>query len=164
MKIGVISDTHDDVFSVKKFVKVFQDKGIEKVLHLGDFIAPPTVKLFACFALTGVFGNNDGYRFGLMKVFDEIGADMLGDFGEMEIDGLKTALYHGEFKQISESLAASGKYDVVFTGHFHLFEKREYKKTLLLSPGCAHASFSNDDRPTAAIFDSIDKDFSAVKI
>lgn len=164
MKIGVISDTHDDIFSVKKFVQVFKDKGIEDVIHLGDFVAPPTVKLFQDFKLVGVFGNNDGYAFGLMNVFHEIGAKMMGDFGEIEIDGLKIALYHGEFKQISEALAQSGQYDVVFTGHFHRFERKQFKKTLLLSPGSAHAVFSNDEGPAAAVFDSQKKTFTMVKI
>jgi uncharacterized protein len=164
MKIGVISDTHDDIVSVKKFLKIFQDHAIEKVIHLGDFIAPPIVRLFQDFTLIGVFGNNDGYQFGLMKTFDEIGGQILGDFGEVEIDALKIALYHGEFRQVSEALAASGQYDVVFTGHFHRFEIKKYKKTLLLSPGSAHAFFSNDEGPTAAIFYSQDKTFEMVQL
>ncbi len=164
MKIGVISDTHDDILSVKKFVKIFKEHDIENVIHLGDFVAPPTVKLFKDFKLIGVFGNNDGYKFGLMNVFHEIGAEMMGDFGEIEIDGLKIALYHGELRQISEALAGSGQYDVVFTGHFHRFERKEFKKTLLLSPGSAHAVFSNDEGPAAAVFDSKKKIFTMVKI
>lgn len=164
MRLGVISDTHDDITSVERFVRLFESEGIGTVIHLGDFVAPPTVKLFEGLNLTGIFGNNDGYKAGLIKTFEEIGAVLLGDFGETEIDGLKIALYHGEFPQLSESLALSGVYDVVFTGHFHKFEVKDIGKSRLLSPGSAHQAFSNDEGPAAAVFDTQDRSFRLLRI
>jgi uncharacterized protein len=164
MILGVISDTHDDIESLKAFIKAFKEKDIGTVFHLGDYVAPPTVKLFKGLRLVGVFGNNDGYKQGLIKTFSEIGGELLGDFGETEAGGLKIALYHGEFEQISESLAREGRYDIVFTGHLHKFEARSFNGTALLSPGSAHKSFSTDGGPVAAIFDTDDKSFSILRL
>jgi len=59
MKIGIISDTHDDIDNIKKAVKIFKDKGIKTVIHLGDIVAPPAIKFFKGFKLIGIFGNNE---------------------------------------------------------------------------------------------------------
>ena len=40
MKIGVFSDSHDNVPMVKKAVELFNNEGVELVIHAGDFIAP----------------------------------------------------------------------------------------------------------------------------
>jgi len=164
MRIGIVSDTHDDEGNVKKIIRIFKNEKIEQVIHLGDYIAPPIVKLFKDFKLIGIFGNNDGYKFYLTKVFEEIGGELLGDFARIEIDGLRIALYHGEFREISEALAKSGDYDIVFCGHFHKSERTVFGKTLLLSPGSAHSYFKKDSSPTFGIFDTLNKNFEIISI
>jgi putative phosphoesterase len=164
MRIGIVSDTHDDEGNVKKIIRIFKNEKIEQVIHLGDYIAPPIVKLFKDFKLIGIFGNNDGYKFYLMKVFEEICGELLGDFARIEIDGLQIALYHGEFREISDALAKSGDYDIVFCGHFHKSERTVFGKTLLLSPGSAHSYFKKDSSPTFGIFDTSNKNFEIISI
>jgi len=164
MRVGVVSDTHDDEGNVKKIIRIFKNEKIEEVIHLGDYITPPIVKLFKDFKLIGIFGNNDGYKFYLTKVFAEIGGELLGDFAKIDIDGIKIALYHGEFREISEALAKSGDYDIVFCGHFHKSERSAFGKTLLLSPGSAHSYFKKDSSPTFGIFDTSDKNFEIISI
>jgi putative phosphoesterase len=164
MRIGIVSDTHDDEGNVKKIVRIFKKENIENVIHLGDYVSPPLVRLFKDFKLTGIFGNNDGYKFGLMKAFSEIGGTILGDFGKIILDGLCFALYHGEFREISEALAGSGDYDVVLCGHFHKSEQTVFGKTLLLSPGSAHSYFTKDSSPTFGIFNTAEKNFEIISI
>jgi putative phosphoesterase len=105
MKIGLISDTHDDIENVRKAIKIFKEKNVDLVIHLGDYVSPPTLKLFKGLKLIGIFGNNDGFKFGLINTFNEIGAEIKGDFAKLNIDGLSIALYHGDFREISEALA-----------------------------------------------------------
>ena len=164
MQVGVVSDTHDDMVNVKKIIRIFKNEKIENVIHLGDYVAPPLVKLFAGFNLTGILGNNDGYQLGLIRTFEEIGGKMLGAFGEINIDNIKIALYHGEFREISEALALSGKYDIVLCGHFHKAENTLFKNTLLLSPGSAHYYFTNDSSPTFGILNTLYKSFEIISI
>lgn len=164
MKIGIVSDTHDDDGIAKKIAVILREKKISKVLHLGDYVAPPILKNFEGFRLIGIFGNNDGYKYGLMNMFDNIGGEILGDFAKINIDGLNIALYHGEYREIAEALAKSGDYDVVFFGHWHKAEKTSFGKTLLLNPGSAHRYYKKDISPTFGIFDTKNKDFEIINI
>lgn len=164
MKIGIISDTHDDKNQTQKAIEIFRREKISLVIHLGDWVSPQIVRLFKGLKLIAIFGNNDGYKYGLMKAFNEIGADIKGDFAVIKLEELKIALYHGEFRDISEALAKSGQYDLVLVGHFHKWGKNSFGKTLLLSPGTPHLSFTKDQAPTVGIFDTKTKDFKQVEV
>jgi predicted phosphodiesterase len=122
------------------------------------------VRLFKDLKLTGIFGNNDGYKYVLIKAFDEVGGEMKGDFGILEIDGVKIALYHGEFKEISEALAKSGNFDVLLTGHWHKSEKKEFGRTLWISLGSVHRSFAENSTPVVGIFETKTKEFEFVRL
>jgi len=149
MKIGVISDTHDDFENTKKAIEIFKNEKVDFVIHLGDYISPPIVRLFKGLKLIGVFGNNDGYKYMLIKAFDEIGGELKGDFAVINVGGLNIALYHGEFKEISEALAKIQTYDIVLTGHWHKSEINEIGKTLWISMGSANRFLS--DNPVIGI-------------
>ncbi len=164
MKIGIISDTHDDIDNIKKAVKIFEDKGIKTVIHLGDIVAPPAIKFFKGFKLIGIFGNNDGYKQFLLEIYRSIGGELKGDFASIEIDGLKLALYHGEFLDITEALVKSGDYDFVLSGHTHSANVTKAGKTILVNPGSAHRYFTNDGGPTAAVLDTGSKDVEIIMI
>lgn len=159
MKIGIISDTHDDVETVKKATQAFKEEKVDLVFHLGDYISPPIVRLFKGLKLIGIFGNNDGYKYVLIKAFEEIGGDIKGDFATLEVEGLKIALYHGEFPEISEALAKSQDYDLVLTGHWHKSEIKEIGKTLWISLGAVHQTFSKDPHPTIGFYDTATRKF-----
>lgn len=164
MIIGVVSDTHDDIENTEKAVAKFKENNVDFVIHLGDYISPPTLKLFQGLKVVGVFGNNDGYKEGLIKTFNQIGGEIKGDFGVVEIDNLKMALFHGEFSEVPVALAKSGEYDVVFYGHSHQFEQSTYGDTLLLNPGSCHRSFTEDEYPTAGIFDTSNQQFRVIEL
>lgn len=40
MKIGIISDTHDQVEKIKKAISIFNKEKVFLVYHLGDFCSP----------------------------------------------------------------------------------------------------------------------------
>lgn len=164
MIIGVISDTHDDIENTEKAIAKFKEENVDFVVHLGDYVAPPTLKLFQGLRVVGVFGNNDGYKEGLIKTFNQIGGELKGDFGVIEVDNLKIAIFHGEFREVPVALAKSGEYDVVFCGHSHELEESTYGDTLLLNPGSCHRSFTEDEYPTAGIFDTSSQQFRAINL
>jgi len=164
MKIGIISDTHDDIDNIKKAVRIFKDKDIKIVIHLGDIVAPPAIKFFEGFKLIGIFGNNDGYKQFLLETYRSIGGDLKGDFASIEIDGLKFALYHGEYSHITEALVKSGDYDFVLSGHTHSANVTKSGKTILANPGSAHRFFTNNTGPTAAVLDTGSKKVEIIMI
>lgn len=164
MKIGIISDTHDDIENIKKAVKIFKSMKIKKVIHLGDVVAPPAIKFFEGLELTGIFGNNDGYKQYLLKTYESIGGELMGDFAVIDLDGLSLALYHGEFEEITMALAKSGKYDFVLSGHLHTSRIERHGDTLLVNPGSAHRYFSNDKNPTIAVLDTDSRQVEIIMI
>ena len=46
MKIGIISDSHDDVVNVNRAIDIFEQNEIKAVIHAGDIISPPIVTEF----------------------------------------------------------------------------------------------------------------------
>ena len=150
MKIGIISDTHDDIGGVRRAIEIFNGERVQYVIHAGDYIFPGIVKEFEKLSakLIGVLGNNDGEKVHLLKNFLHIGGELKGELAEIELDGLRFGIYHGTSKELKEQLAGSGKYDILICGHTHRIElpdgapKGKYesdgKRTLVLNPGTAH--------------------------
>ena len=69
MKIGIISDSHDDVDNVNRAIGIFEKEKVKAVIHAGDIISPPIIKEFKRLTddgveFFGIFGNNDGERKG----------------------------------------------------------------------------------------------------
>jgi predicted phosphodiesterase len=40
MRIGIMSDTHDNMPQIKKAVRLFNERGVVHVIHAGDFTSP----------------------------------------------------------------------------------------------------------------------------
>ncbi|MCP4040819.1 MAG: metallophosphoesterase [Gammaproteobacteria bacterium] len=161
MKIGIISDSHDHMDNIRKAVEIFRQRGVPLVIHAGDFVNPASIKLFKGLNLVGIFGNNDGDRFRLMKAFQSIKGDLKGDFCELERDGLRFAVYHGTESQLQDALAQCGKYDVVITGHTHKLESTTVGDTVVINPGTAHGF---GGKATVAIFDTDKKEPEFVEL
>jgi uncharacterized protein len=148
MKIGIISDTHDDIENVQRAIEVFNAEVVDYVIHAGDYIFPGIVKEFEKLnaKLIGVLGNNDGERTHLLQNFLAIEGELKGEMGEINIGGLKFGIYHGTDKEVKEQLIKSGKYNIFVCGHTHKKEPAGYsngkyedsRKTLILNPGTAH--------------------------
>lgn len=138
MLIGLISDTHDHIPHLKKAIQIFKEKEVGMVLHSGDYCSPFMIPPFKGLNLKGIFGNNDGDKYLLMQKFREIDADLEGDFMKVDAGGLKIAVYHGTYAEITESLIESGRYDVVVTGHTHETINKTMGNTLVINPGSAN--------------------------
>src|SRR4030095_7788476 len=64
MRIGVVSDTHNNLRNVARIVELFNAARVERVIHTGDITQAKTLDVLAQLAmpLYGVFGNNDQER------------------------------------------------------------------------------------------------------
>jgi hypothetical protein len=154
MLIGLISDTHDHVDHIKKAVRIFKERKVDLILHAGDYCSPFTVPFFEGLPLKGIFGNNDGDKYLLISKFQSIGAEIAGDFLSLEVGGLKVALYHGTYPEITASLCESSRYDVVISGHTHETVKKQVGNTLWINPGTANGF---DDKATIAFLETKDR-------
>lgn len=133
MLIGILSDTHDNMNTLKKAVDHFNKRGVSLVIHAGDFVAPFTTREFQrlnC-KLVGVFGNNDGDKLLLTKRFEGIG-QLHDGIHQLELDGKMIVITH--YPDLAQTLAARGAYDVVIYGHTHRSEIRT-PGPLVINPG-----------------------------
>lgn len=132
MLIGIMSDTHDNLPAIRKAVELFNESGVDLVVHAGDYVAPFTAGEFSRLKapLKGVFGNNDGERAGLKNVLG-IEDEIL----ELNADGVKMVVIHGTDERIINALARSHLYDILIRGHTHRYEIRECGRTILINPG-----------------------------
>ena len=151
MKIGLMSDSHDHIDNIKKCVQIFQDKSVEFVIHLGDFVNPNSVRALKGIKLKAIFGNNDGDKYRMIIAFNEIGAEIKGDFHDFHLDNIKFACYHGTEPQLLNALIECDKYDVVLFGHTHECVKNKVGKTEVLNPGTVHGF---GGRATIMIYDT----------
>ena len=138
MLIELISDTHDNLPAVEKAIKRLNTEKVQLVLHAGDFVSPfviPKFKALNC-RLIAVFGNNDGDHELLRKRISETtNCEIRGRFAEVNADGFKLALVHGDEKELLNSLIESGGFDAVVYGHEHVTVDQKNGKTMLISPG-----------------------------
>ena len=135
MKLAILSDVHDNIWNLEKALT--QLGQIDALLFLGDFCAPFSLKQIAD-AYTGpihcVPGNNDGDMFLLMTIAAAAGnVTFYNPVGDLDFDGVKVAITH--YPEIAEGLAATGKYQAVFSGHTHVFMEQQVGDTLWVNPG-----------------------------
>jgi hypothetical protein len=137
MKIAVLSDTHDNIWNLRKALEIIKSQGVQAIVHCGDIIAPFVFREFekANIPVHCVFGNNDGDKFLLTKTaYESKGLiSIYGIVGEIDFDGFSVAFTHEP--QVAEGLAATGKYDLVCFGHTHIPRQEKTGKTILLNPG-----------------------------
>jgi putative phosphoesterase len=135
MHIGIVSDTHDNLDHVQQAVSLFESDGVDHVVHCGDIVAPFSATPFdsESFEFSAVRGNNDG-EWALANTVDDFGS-YLGECGDLTLDGVDIAVYHGTSEQLREGLADSGTYDYVFHGHTHERTVATHGDTVRLNPG-----------------------------
>lgn len=137
MKFAVMSDSHDNIWNLRKALEGISVAHCDLIIHCGDFVAPFMFDELARASIPVhcVFGNNDGDRFLLTKKAAESNGiiTLYGAIGELEISGVSVTFVHE--KEIALGLAALGKYDMVCFGHTHKHFRDKVGSTVLLNPG-----------------------------
>lgn len=136
MLIGVMSDTHDNLFTTKKAINLFNERKVGFVIHAGDFTSPFTLKLFKelnC-GYGGIFGNNDGDKLLLLERSE---GNIRNQPYIFTLDGKKILVVHEHL--LVDALADSGHFDLLIYGHTHTPDIRKKDKTLIINPGEAGA-------------------------
>lgn len=116
MLIGILADTHDNLEKVDAAVRSLNAKGVEMVLHAGDYVSPFVIPRFANLQspMIGVLGNNDGDHRLLQRRFEEHDRFSLrGRFACISADGLAIGLLHGDDHELLQALITRKVFDVV---------------------------------------------------
>ena len=146
-KIGLISDTHENVRTIIKAVNLLKSLGPDLVIHSGDIISPPVLERFVGLPMRFVFGNNDGERAGLKKKCLELGFGEIDDELDFNVDGKSIHVYHGTSSKRLDQIIQTQQYDYVIHGHTHIPRNDVLGKTRVLNPGALFAA----ERHTIAV-------------
>jgi len=130
MKIGVISDTHDNLPAIAAAVEIFKKARVQAILHAGDYVAPFALArlLQARLPMYGVFGNCDGERAGLTKLLPEL----TDGPRRLELGGRKICLVH-IWENLSHAVFEAS--DIIVFGHTHEPKIERHEERLIVNPG-----------------------------
>ena len=136
-KIAILSDSHDHVQNLLTALQQIRARGVEAILHCGDYCAPFMLdhlgKEFSGTIHT-VFGNNDGDG-RLLQVIASKHAHMRlhGIYAEVELGGRRIAMIH--YPEPAQRIAQSGHLDLVCYGHNHQRRSEQIGGCWLVNPG-----------------------------
>ena len=104
MLVAIMSDSHDNIWNLRKAVEIIKDSQAGLIIHCGDFIAPFMLKELddTGIQVHGVFGNNDGDQHMLTKMaFTNLNNITLhGLVGQVDADEFTIGFSH--YSQIGE--------------------------------------------------------------
>ena len=138
MRIGVVSDTHNNMKNVRRIVELLNGAGVDRVVHTGDITQAKTLEVFAHLTVPmyGVFGNNDEERDTLEAAIDRYGFQ----FCEPPL----TATWAGrELIVVHDPLEFDGhlaeQHHLALHGHTHRYRLERFgAQTTIFNPGeCA---------------------------
>ncbi len=150
MKIGIISDTHNNLDITRRALELFREQGAGLVVHAGDLTSPKMLELFRGFDCRFVLGNGDIDVEELNRAAGVLGFGCIEEYCEFEADGKRFILFHGNNVPMFRDAVASGKYDYIIKGHTHFFENYTSGRTRIINPGSLYSS----DEYSVAVLDT----------
>ncbi|MGC8819687.1 MAG: metallophosphoesterase [Fervidobacterium sp.] len=155
----IISDSHDNIPNVEKFMEIAKNRKVKWIFHLGDIVSPFLAPYFLDNGVEflGIFGNNDGERLFLIQKFQ---SKLHNGPYDVQVDNFRIFMMHEPYALLPA--VKSQLYDFVFYGHTHRLDTYQEGKTLVINPGesCGYLT----GRATAVILDPKTKEYEIVKI
>jgi uncharacterized protein len=137
MRIGIVSDTHNNLKNVSRIVELFNAARVERVIHTGDVTQAKTIHAFARLdaPLWGVFGNNDQERDALETAIAERGFRFVEPPLQLLWHERRIIVVHDP-REFDGALAAH--HDLALHGHTHQHRLERDGGRLIFNPGeCA---------------------------
>jgi putative phosphoesterase len=137
MRIGIVSDTHNNLKNVARIVELFNTARVERVIHTGDITQAKTIRAFAGLAapMWGVFGNNDQERESLEAAIAEHGFHFAEPPLELVWHERRIIVVHDprEFDGVLHA-----EHHVALHGHTHHHRLERIGAQMIFNPGeCA---------------------------
>jgi putative phosphoesterase len=143
MRVGIISDTHGQVGFTRPALRIFESFEVDRVLHCGDIGSTEIIELFEPWPTDFVFGNCDTEQRAMRSIIARAGHTCHGEFGDLEIAGIRLALLHSHDQRLFSASIGSGRYQTICYGHTHVAAIERRSETLLINPGAIYRSQSH---------------------
>jgi len=121
MRLAIISDTHDNLATLDKFLAFIKENKAEMLIHCGDIASGQTLERLAKNFdgnILAAFGNMD-YKDSVEKAAKKYPrkVKIFETFGSTEFGGLKIGFCH--HKETALVHHEKQKFDFIFYGHTH---------------------------------------------
>lgn len=146
MKIGILSDTHNNTDKIIKAVNFFNLRHVDFVLHAGDFSFVSSAKHFENLKapFIAVFGNNDFETYDLAKTINK--------FGQIYDSPYTFVLAEKTFVLSHRIFNIEKPFDFMIYGHTHKPHIEKLSGKLFINPG--EVSGRRYGRSTVAILET----------
>jgi putative phosphoesterase len=148
--IGVLSDSHGQHLMVRKAMALFDDLGVEHVIHCGDIGGVRVFDEVVGRPLTFVWGNTDYESPDLLAYLD--GAGLSAPSGipiKLNLDGKSIAVFHGHERGFAAAVQDL-EVDYIVHGHTHVAADEVFNGKRIINPGALHRA----RRKTVATLDT----------
>ena len=156
MLVAIISDSHDNLATLAKFLDFAQKNRIGAVIHCGDVAQSETMAYMAkrfdgrIYVCEGNMDYDHELEYAAAKFPDRI--SYFKDFGTAMIDGVNIGFCHR--KETAISKCETRTFDFVFYGHTHKPWLEKINGCLLANPGNLSGTFY---KATFAVLDTATK-------
>ena len=141
MRIGVLSDTHDNVSNLIFALETLRERGIDTVVHCGDLTDFDLFSHFSDFRLIYLIGNMDVSPGTVQQRVNRISPDnFAGLVFTGKLDGVWVAATHSHLEGQVMSLVRERRYQWLFHGHTHRRRDETIRGTRVVNPGALGGS------------------------
>ena len=136
MKIGVLSDTHDQLTNMLLVLAVCRERGIKTLIHCGDLTGLEMVPFFEGFRVIYTTGNMDFATGTIKKQFEKQGEDnFVGPVFKGQLNGVAVAATHSHIESKVMDLVSHQRYQWIFHGHTHQRRDEVIRGARIINPG-----------------------------
>lgn len=136
MKIGVLSDTHDNLSNLIYVLNAFRERDITTLIHCGDLTSLDMISHFEGFRVIYTTGNMDITNGTIIRRFSQMREDnFAGPVFRGTLGGVRVAATHSHIDGKVMDLVREGGFKWLFHGHTH--EKRDevVRGVRIVNPG-----------------------------
>lgn len=136
MKIGVLSDTHNNLDNLLTVLEIFRERRIETVIHCGDLTDFSLLSHFSDFRLIFLTGNMDHASGTIKKRVEQMRSDnFAGLVFQGKLDGVSIAATHSHLDGKIMDLVREKRFDWIFHGHTHRRRDEIIQGARIVNPG-----------------------------
>jgi putative phosphoesterase len=137
MRIGILSDSHDQVSRTRTAVSDLVRAGAAALFHCGDLTNPEVAYELQPLPNYVVFGNCDHDLDELRQSISIANGTCLEQGGWVVLAGKRIAITHGDSQAELERLLTQSP-DYLFSGHTHRITDFRRDGTRFINPGALH--------------------------
>ena len=138
MRIGILSDTHDQLDRTLVAVEILRTAGVDVLVHCGDLIETNIVAACAVLPCYFVFGNNDCDMVPFLKQSAvDAGVTCLGWGGVFELAGKRIGVVHGHLTADIRRVLKD-RPDYLLSGHSHVAHDYREGGVRHINPGALY--------------------------